>query len=50
MCIIDAMFVMYAIGGGMLGWFGVKALKKYNHTKKNANGKPTEIGYEEATS
>lgn len=45
---IDSFFVMWVIGGAVLGWIGGKAYKKYS-AKKNiveskAHSKPQTIG------
>lgn len=38
---IDALFVMYAIGGAMLGWLGMRSWKKYNNRGKDTDAKPS---------
>lgn len=30
---IDSLFVMWAIGGGFLGWAGMKAFRKWRYNK-----------------
>lgn len=40
MCTIDALFVMYAIGGGMLGWFGMKGYRRWSAKRNEVKQKP----------
>jgi len=40
---IDSLFVMWAIGGGFLGWVGMKSYKRYQSGKKDVEtSKPDE--------
>ena len=50
MCLVDSVFIMWAIGGAMLGWFGIKSWKKYKIRNQNTNSKPTEISNHKPTS
>lgn len=49
MCTVDALFVMYMIGGSMLGYLGMKSYKKYV-AKKKTDGAPGAVGDEETLS
>lgn len=31
---LDVIALMYIVGGGFLGWFGMKAYRKYSESKK----------------
>lgn len=44
---IDALFVMYAIGGAFLGWFGMKSYREYVVRKNKSKSKPETVGKEE---
>jgi len=39
---LDVVALMWILGGGCLGYLGVKALRQYQH-KTNTNKKPTTV-------